>query len=196
MTSKSAIDAKRRCATPGCERAPRKRGRSCGCCATRAWRKRHAKTIAAQERARTFSPEQAALRRASAIFFTNLRRRNLTREQCEDCGRGEAVPHWPDVTQPLKVVWLCRVHRANERERLAEEAAAASKVVAWKMLGERFEAEWPQLAPAIQARLRAEAERSSVFAIVRANPQSPLYRQQLVAAFGRYCASLEPASSG
>ena len=30
----------------------------------------------------------------------------------------------------------------------------------------------------------------------RANPQSPLYRQQLVVAFGRYCASLEPASSG
>ena len=112
-----------------------------GCCATRAWRKRHAKTIAAQERARTFSPEQAALRRASAIFFTDLRRRNLTREPCEDCGRGEAVPHWPDVTQPLKVVWLCRVHRANERERLAEEATATKKVVAWKTLGERFEAE-------------------------------------------------------
>jgi hypothetical protein len=195
-TTKTPIDAKPRCATSGCERAPRKRGRTCGRCATRAWRERHRKTIAARERTRTFTPEQAALRRASAIFFTDLRRRDRKREPCEECGRGDVVPHWPDVTRPLKVVWFCRVHRANERDRLAEEAAATKKVVAWKTLGERFEAEWPQLAPAIQARLRTEAERSSVFAIVRANPQSPLYRQQLVAAFGRYCASLEPASSG
>ena len=68
-------------------------------------------------------------------------------------------------------------------------------MVAWKTLGERFAAEWPQLAPDLQARLRAEVERSSAFRIVRANPESPLYRQQLVAAFGRYCVTLEPASS-
>ena len=79
-----------------------------------------------------------------------------------------------------------------------EAAKATAKVVAWKTLGERFAAEWPQLAPDVQARLRAEVERSSTFAIVRANPESPLYRQQLVAAFGRYCASLEatPSSTG
>jgi hypothetical protein len=112
------------------------------------------------------------------------------------------VPHWPDLSQPLIVVWLCRVHRANERDRLAQKAAAAAKVVAWKTLGERFAAEWPLLAPDLQARLRAEVERSSAFRIVRANPESPLYRQQLVAAFGRYCASLEgeattaPSSTG
>jgi hypothetical protein len=108
----------------------------------------------------------------------------------------DAVPHWPDPTKPLDVTWLCRVHRENERDRLAEEAAATKKVVAWKTLGERFAAEWPQLAPDLQARLRAEVERSSAFRIVRANPESLLYRQQLVAAFGRYCASLEPVSSG
>jgi hypothetical protein len=180
---------------PGCDRPARKRGHTCGRCATRAWRKRHAKTIAAQERARTFTAEQSSVRRASAIFFTDLRRRNLNREPCEHCGRSEVVPHWADVTRPLEVVWLCRDHRAVERDRLAEEAATANKIIAWKTLGERFEAEWQQLAPAIQARLRAEAERSSVFAIVRPNPASPLYRQQLVAAFGRYCATLEPASS-
>ncbi len=195
-TTKSATEAKPQCATPGCERAPRKRGRTCGRCATRAWRKRHAKTIAARERTRTFTPEQAALRRASAIFFTDLRRRNLQRDSCQTCGRADAVPHWPDPAKPLDVTWLCRVHRENERNRLAEQAAETKKVVAWKTLGERFAAEWPQLAPELQARLRAEVERSSAFAIVRANPESPLYRQQLVAAFGRYCASLEPASSG
>jgi hypothetical protein len=195
-TTKSLSDAELRCAIPGCERAPRKRGRTCGRCATRAWRKRHTKTIAERERTRTFTPEQAALRRASAIFFTDLRRRHLTREPCEKCGRGDVVPHWPDLTKPLVVVWFCRVHRANERDRLAEEAAATKKVVAWKTLGERFAAEWPQLAPELQARQRAEVERSSAFRIVRANPESALYRQQLVAAFGRFCASLEPASSG
>lgn len=193
---KSTADAKPQCATPGCERAPRKRGRTCGCCATRAWRKRHAKTIAAHERARTFTPEQAALRRASAIFFTDLRRRNRPRKPCDECGRADVVPHWPDLTQPLTVTWFCRVHRENERDRQAEAAKATAKVVAWKSLGERFAAEWPQLAPDLQARLRAEVERSSAFRIVRANPESPLYRQQLMAAFGRYCASLEPASSG
>jgi hypothetical protein len=135
------------------------------------------------------------LRRASAIFFTDLRRRNRQRKPCDECGRTDVVPHWPDLTKPLSVVWFCRVHRANERDRLAEEAAATKKVVAWKTLGERFAAEWPQLAPELQARLRAEVERSSAFRIVRANPESVLYRQQLVAAFGRYCASLEPASS-
>jgi hypothetical protein len=48
------------------------------------------------------------------------------------------VPHWPDLAQPLKVVWFCRAHRTVERERLAEAAAAITKVVAWKTLGERF----------------------------------------------------------
>lgn len=197
-STKSPTDAKPRCATPNCERAPRKRGRTCGRCATRAWRKNNRSELAARERTRTFTPEQAALRRASAIFFTDLRRRKLTRQPCEECGRADVVPHWRDLTQPLQVVWYCRVHRANERERLAEAAKATAKVVAWKTLGERFAAEWPQLAPDVQARLRAEVERSSTFAIVRANPESPLYRQQLVAAFGRYCASLEatPSSTG
>ncbi len=201
-TTKSPTDDKPRCATPGCERPPRKRGHTCGRCATRAWRKRHAKTIAERERTRTFGPEQTALRRASAIFFTNLRRRNRARKPCDECGRGDVVPHWPDLSQPLNVVWFCRAHREVERERQAEAAKTAAKVVAWKTLGERFVAEWPLLAPDVQARLRAEVERSSAFRIVRANPESMLYRQLLVAAFGRYCASLEgeattaPSSTG
>src|SRR5664279_5178265 len=112
---------------PGCKRAPRKRGRTCGRCATRAWRKRHGKTIAAQERARTFSPEQAALRRASAIFYTDLRRRKRQREPCENCGRADVVPHWPDLTKPLNIVWFCRAHRDVERERVAEAAKATAK---------------------------------------------------------------------
>jgi hypothetical protein len=73
----------------------------------------HRKTIATRERTRTFSPEQAALRRASAIFFTDLRRRNLERDICQTCGRADAVPHWPDPAKPLDVTWLCRVHREN-----------------------------------------------------------------------------------
>jgi hypothetical protein len=193
----------RHCSAPGCDRPARKRGRTCGRCATRAWRKRHRTTIAARERTRTFSADQHAARTASAILFTYLRRGELHRNPCQTCGRNEVVPHWPDLAQPLEVVWFCRAHRtvererlAAERERLAEETAATTKVVAWKTLGERFEAEWPQLAPDLQARLRAEVERSSAFRIVRANPQSPLYRQQLVAAFGRYCATQEPAPSG
>jgi hypothetical protein len=94
------------------------------------------------------------------------------------------VPHWPDLSEPLEVVWFCRAHRALERERIAEQAAVTAKR-AWRTLGERFEAQWPQLPADIQAQLRAEVERSPVFRLVRANPQSPLYQQQLVAAFGR-----------
>lgn len=181
----------RPCLTPGCNSPARKRGRTCGACATRAWRKRHRKTVAARERLRTFSAEQAAARTASAIFFTHLRRCKLAREPCAKCGRSDVVPHWPDLSQPLVVVWFCRAHRAGERDRLAEEAAASAKRVAWRTLGERFEAQWPQLPPDIQARLRAEVERSPVFRLVKANPEALLYHQQLVAAFGRYCDALE-----
>jgi hypothetical protein len=190
----------RPCLTPGCTRPARKRGRTCGCCATRAWRKRHRKTIAARERLRTFSAEQQAARKASAIFFTHLHRTKLDREPCAKCGRSEVVPHWPDLGQPLAVVWLCRAHRAIERERLAEEAAAFAKREAWKTLGERFETEWPRLPEGIQAQLRAAAECSPVFSLVKANPRTLLYHQQLVAAFGRYCDARErgraPSSTG
>ncbi len=160
-----------------------------------------AKTIAARERARTFTPNKRRAP-ASAIFFTYLRRGELHRDPCETCGRATSSRTGPTSPSRSTSLWFCRI-ASRERtraaggrtERLAEEATATLKVVAWKTLGERFAAEWPQLAPDLQARLRAEVERSSAFRIVRANPESPLYRQQLVAAFGRYCASLEPASS-
>ena len=181
----------RPCRTPGCDRPARKRGRTCGRCATRAWRKRHRKTIAARERTRTFTAEQGAARTASAIFFTHLRRRKLGREPCAKCGRSDVVPHWPDLGQPLQVLWFCRAHRAVQLERLADEAATTTKREAWRTLGERFEAEWPRLPAEIQARLRTEVEGSLVFGAVKANRESPLYRQLLVAAFGRYCATLE-----
>jgi hypothetical protein len=140
---------------------------------------------------RTFSTEQAAARKASAIFYTHLRRIKLAREPCAKCGRGDVVPHWLDLSEPLKVVWFCRAHRALERERIAEDAAVTAKREAWRTLSERFEAQWPRLPAEIQARLRTEVEHSPVFRLVRANPQSKLYQQQLLAAFGRYCADRE-----
>ena len=181
----------RPCRTPGCARPARKGGRTCGACATRAWRKRQRKTVAARERLRTFSAEQAAARKASAIFFTHLRRTKLGREPCAKCGRSDVVPHWPDLGQPLQVLWFCRAHRAVQRERLADEAATTAKREAWKTLRERFEAEWPRLPAEIQARLRTEVEGSTVFRLIEAKPEALLYHQQLVAAFGRYRAALE-----
>jgi hypothetical protein len=189
---------RRLCSERSCDRPARKRGTTCGRCTTRAWRKRHRTTIAERERQRTFTPDERAARRASAFVFTYLRRSAITREPCVTCGRSEVVPHWPDLTKPLNLTWFCRPHRDVERERLAEQTATIVKHDAWTTLGERFALQWPTVPPEIQARLHAEAARSPAFRIVKANPESPLYRQQLIAAFGRYCATLNapPAPSG
>ncbi len=73
--------------------------------------------------------------------------------------------------------------------------ATSAKRVAWRTLGERFEAEWPQLPADIQARLRAEVERSPVFRLIKAKPEALLYNQQLVAALAASSSRRSTAAS-
>ena len=101
---------------PRLRAAPRKRGRTCGRCATRAWRKRHADDCGARTRP-TFTPNNA-LPDASAIFFTYLRAANRP-EPLRTAGAADVVPHWPDLAQPL--TYLALPHASRERTRPAAE---------------------------------------------------------------------------
>ncbi len=74
-----------------------------------------------REAARTFSDEQAAIRRARAYVAMYVRRGKLRPGRCELCGDRHVCPDWDDPGKPLAVRWFCPAHR---REHLADTAAA------------------------------------------------------------------------
>ena len=45
-----------------------------------------------------------------------LRRGKIAREGCRDCG-ARAEMHHPDYSRPREIVWLCRIHHAEEHAR-------------------------------------------------------------------------------
>lgn len=115
---------KRQCARPGCTNERTLYGRYCRACATSAtsqWRHEHRDEVRVREAARTFSDEQAAIRRARAYIAMYVRRGKLERGPCELCGDRHVSPDWDDPGKPLEVRWFCPEHR---REHLADVAAA------------------------------------------------------------------------
>jgi hypothetical protein len=145
------------CQTPGCERLARRRGRSCGRCATRQWRKLHTDELAEREAQRAFPVDQLPLRQARGYLSAYLRRGTIQRQPCQRCGAQEVVPHFPDLAKPREVVWFCRQHRTETLEAIAQanaDAAQAAKNVKWRSDRERFADEFPRLSQEIQAYLR------------------------------------------
>lgn len=49
-------------------------------------------------------------RKAHTLVANAVRRGELTREVCQDCGKPEAEAHHDDYSRPLDVRWLCRSH--------------------------------------------------------------------------------------
>lgn len=184
------------CARPGCgkRRSPDGEPRAdCYCKECRAqisaksFRKnRKARNGRRRERAELRSTEQIAMDSARAKVAMALKRGQLKRGRCVRCSSSSAdvTALILDPAKALEVVWVCRDDRKVEIE-----SRRAPAKLAWKSLGERFAAEWPLLPPEIQERLQAEVAGLGAIRIARARPDSIFFRQQLVLAFGRYCAS-------
>lgn len=51
---------------------------------------------------------------------------HLGMKSCEICGTEKTDKHHPDITKPLEVVWLCRLHHM---ERHRKEKAVDKKVI-------------------------------------------------------------------
>jgi PP-loop superfamily ATP-utilizing enzyme len=112
----------------------------------------------------------------------------ITPQPCA-CGR-TGLPWLCDPRKRKDVVWLCRAHRAEARQRLEREqrdfferAEAAAKAVAWRNVRSRFDAEWATISEEDRARLMDTARRDPLTKGV--SESSPMFRQALIRAFGR-----------
>ena len=82
----------------------------------RGWRK-FARSEKGQENSRRTSkakrlkfPEKA---QARLIADRAQRAGTLIPEPCSECGEVNVEKHHPDYSQPLKIMWLCRVHHKS-----------------------------------------------------------------------------------
>lgn len=69
------------------------------------------KLAEASKRWKRRNPERAA---AHAAVAAALRRGELVRQACAVCGEARAEAHHPNYAEPLRVLWLCRQHHAEE----------------------------------------------------------------------------------
>lgn len=108
------LHADKRCACGAPRRSP---GQSnCRAC--------HA--LAQRRHRRALSPEQRARANARSYLGVYLRRGKVKREPCAQCGAEPAEAHRLDYREPLRVVWLCRPHRVEARNKVrAQERAQA-----------------------------------------------------------------------
>jgi hypothetical protein len=188
--SQSAIAAHiglRRCTNTGCERPARRRGRTCGRCATKAWREKHGAELAAREAHRAYTEAQLRLRRTRASMSTYLRRGQLKRSPCAHCGHSVVSSFFPDLDKPLGVVWLCKLHRAAALDDMAAAKVSAQRSqqhVRWQNDRERFAEAFPRLPADVQTELHARTKAALAadprLAGLNLAPQAPLARQMLV----------------
>lgn len=125
-TGKPPEQPRRECSNPLCTAGPTRYGRYCRACATAAtqrWREQHGDDLRARERARVFSDEQQAVRRARGYVSALVRRGKILPENCEACGEPQTSPHWDDPRRPKVVRWFCVEHRREHAD--ATEAVRA-----------------------------------------------------------------------
>jgi hypothetical protein len=72
-------------------------------------RRQHLRENAIRWRAN--NPEKV---RAHSRVAHAVRRGDLVRQPCEECGSTETHAHHDDYSKPLEVRWLCAVHHAAE----------------------------------------------------------------------------------
>jgi len=180
----------RRCMNANCERPARRRGRTCGACATKRWREKYGEELAAHEAVRSFSPEQTRLRNARGYLSAYLRRGRIQRTPCQTCGSMQVTSYFPDLAKPLEVIWYCKPHRVRALDEAAAAKATAAQVELqsrWKSDRERFADEFPRLSPEMQAQFLSRAQAivalNSRLAGVAVDPQAPLVRQAMIRLF-------------
>jgi len=191
LTLMTTPRAGRICAAAGCSRPPRQRGRYCERCHKSGWRKRNAEYAKAVEADRVFSADARLLRIARATISTAIRRGKLQAQACRDCG-AKALVHHPDPSKPHDILWLCKRHRLQQRERDAEarrtaseQAEAAARKAHWTALFARFTEAWPGLLPQEQQAIWAIAQREPLIRTL--HPEAPLVRQALIRAYETWC---------
>jgi hypothetical protein len=167
-----------------CSRPARRQGTRCERCHKRAWRKANRSKAKAAEKARIFSEEATALRKARATIGMMLKRNQLQRQPCAVCGKS-AVPHHPDPAKPREITWLCQSHRTIERERnIATDDRKAQKAE-WDSLRQAFSEAWPTLTPEQQEALQQAALADPWVTRIPfpLPPDSPIMYQAMVRAY-------------
>lgn len=81
------------------------------------------------DRGRELQRKRAAVRRATecekiaarTMLNNALRRGNISRGACRDCGSPNTHGHHHDYSKPLDVIWLCPEHHVAEHRRIDNE---------------------------------------------------------------------------
>lgn len=68
---------------------------------------------------RDLTPLQKMKDNARSYAGMYLRRGEIKRKPCRDCG-ARAQMHHPDYSKPLEVIWLCVPHHRAEHKRMKE----------------------------------------------------------------------------
>lgn len=58
--------------------------------------------------------------RARLMVAKALRRGELAKQPCRDCGSVDTLAHHPDYDKPMEVVWLCLTHYREEHIRIGD----------------------------------------------------------------------------
>lgn len=69
--------------------------------------------------------------KAYQIFYSYLRKGKIKRQPCIDCGKSKSEAHHPDYNYPLRVMWLCRKHHAEEHNNLIKMETMMKQRCAW-----------------------------------------------------------------
>ncbi len=159
QTPPPPLPLRRPCSKAGCRRSARPGGRYCRPCATdatRAWRERHKDALRERERARTWSNEERAVRKARALVAIHIKRGKLQRGRCESamCRDPHTMPAWDNPRLPLEVRWFCRSHYDDRRDAAQQlKVSRAELAEEWAQLRD----EVALLPPAVRAELHARA---------------------------------------
>jgi hypothetical protein len=177
------------CGARGCRRRARPGGRHCAdhhAAATRRWREatRRELNVRRRDAAVARADDQRLRDSARAKLAMALRRGQLTKGKCQECGTAAGVTaYMPDPVRWREVTWLCRDDRRAVVAGLAEEARRTAEREAWAERRATALAAIALLPPATQAELAVVAARGP--GGLTLTPDAPLYGQRLIAEYER-----------
>jgi len=180
------LPLRRICSTTACRGTARPGGRHCLAChkrAVRRYRDRHVPQLTTRRRDAAALRDEAtrAADSARAKLAMALRRGTMLRGLCQICGTADVMGVIEDPARWREVVWVCRPHRDDARERQRGDQAElvrASERAAWAEERTRVLAAIELLSPDIRARLQALAAQGPAGWTL--SPEAPLYVMNLV----------------
>jgi hypothetical protein len=86
--------------------------------ASRRWRESHPEVYTASHRNGVKRWIQANKEAATAhqLVFRAIRRGDLIRQPCQECGNPKGQAHHDDYSKPLEVIWLCAHHHRQQHK--------------------------------------------------------------------------------